>query len=141
VFCAGVGSRIDDAISSVCILGPSAFQSQAGFNSMMIWVIDIIVNLGKRKEMTAASGQEGGQGYSQGKGGAKTTSFFLNLLANCYCMKSAGVYSSGYLGKQARALTVAHWTPSHTHKVSLLALIYERPSENSLGYSTPAGVE
>ncbi len=94
MFCAGVGSRIDDAISSVCILGPSAFQSQAGFNSMMIWVIDIIVNLGKRKEMTAASGQEGGQGHSQGEGRTKTT--FL-----------------------------------------LLALIYERPSGNSLCYSTP----
>ncbi len=69
MFCAGVGSRIDDAILSVCIRGPSAFQSQAGFNSMMIWVIDIIVNLGKRKELTAASGQEGGRGHGQGEGG------------------------------------------------------------------------
>ncbi len=77
---------------------------------MMIWVIDIIVNLGKRKEVTAASGQEDGQGHSQGEGRTKTTSFFLNLLAKCYCMKSAGVYSSVYLGKQALSLTLAHWT-------------------------------
>jgi hypothetical protein len=36
--CEGVGSLIDDAILSVFIRGPPTSQSQAGFDSMMVYL-------------------------------------------------------------------------------------------------------